>query len=250
MPATVCNMDVDLENLIRQLATGVGIAVGVIGILAAFGQLSPLQRLRDLEAWAAARAGDEEAPGRQKVLEQIRLEATARLVATCLVPNRHYFWGAVQLPIGAQLMIGGVDANTGWWSIGGRLALGSFGLWFSIRQIERIWAERYAVKLAYLREAGEVPLPKLGILSRMEGGTRKEFKAAQFVAFGFGYVLLGTWLVFIDRSQPAGWTIVGVGVAVLCWALPALVEAITDWAEGPHPAMPTLANNGLAECDQ
>lgn len=150
--------------------------VGLVGLIAAASQLTLAARLRRLETWARS-AGESETGRRAESLKQIERVAVARLVATTYVPSYHFLY-AIVVPLGvAQWVFTAVSDHESVRSQLWTVVTASVVSVMFVRQGIRVYLERERIGREYLHGL-EVAPARLGILDRMEGGTRREFTLA------------------------------------------------------------------------
>lgn len=204
-------MDELLEG-IKDVGPVVAIAVALVGLAAATEQLTMGARLRRLEAWAVQALEQETGEERLMGLRTIRRVAVARLVAATYVPGYHVVTSWAWAAVAPALMVARV-ATDPTWTFGASSAIGSFFISvIFFRQAIRVYLERQRIAKAYVADQSVGPA-RLGIMDRMEGGTRREFRSAIAIAVGVHALALGATLL----------TVGGQGIWAACMAVAGFV---------------------------
>lgn len=184
----------EVSQAVKDFGPIVAVLVALVGLAAAIEQITLGARLRRLEAWAAKAIEQESGEERLAGLRTIRRVAVARLVAATFVPGYHLVATCTWAAIPPALMVARVASDPEWTS-GGSAALGSFVLSvIFFRQAIRVFLERQRIASDYVADRRVGPA-RLGIMDRMEGGTRREFRYAIAIAAGINALGLGVTLV-------------------------------------------------------
>jgi hypothetical protein len=200
-----CSTVRPVEDVLKVVGAVVAVVASLAAVAVTVEQLTLRSRLRKTEAWSTAQLATEKDAERVAVLDQLRLDATARLVAGHLLPVRHYAEGALFSAAAPAAIVSVLrDEEV---TAGGAWALSAIvfaGLLLGARRAARVYCERCRIASEYGR-AQRVTSPRLGLT---DGSlTKIEFLFAAVYSSGLCALATGLGLALLGERVD-GWPLV------------------------------------------
>lgn len=191
-----------MNDLLTTLGAAIAVVATLVATAVAIEQLTLAARLRKREAWAREIATHETVPTRSSVLEEVRLRATARVVASLYVPALRFAPSVGWIAVTVVLLTGT------WWSDGTQdedllyvVPLGLVATVIGARQCIRTYLTRERIAHEYL-QAKEITPPTLDLAGTISGRrTSGEFIFAAVFAVSWCALWTGVGLLGEGRGH-------------------------------------------------
>lgn len=201
---------------------------GLVGIAAGVQGFTATASARRVIAWTTEALAHKDTSGRVTTLKDARSRAEARLLALHLVRWWRFAEVAVFLVLWAPVLVLAFGKSPGWSSIAGPASLVVVTIVQPIRRAIRTYCERIRIEHEYIDGAHPVDRPQLGMLSLMEGGTRREWHLSGAAAIEFAAVVAGIALLASGKSTWWGLIVGATGAGSFIFWL----RAVNHYARG------------------
>lgn len=195
------------------MSQSLAILVSVAGLIATISQLTRPAILKRREKWLRETLDGETNANRRAFLEPGLANTTARIVSGLYVPGWRFLLLFPEALIGALPIVFFARDEPELPQAVIALLAGVIFVMNPFRRGIRLLAERYRVAYQY-REGDEIQPVRVGMLNLMEGGTRREFVYAFFLAMGVIAISLGLAFAFLDILL-LGLGVIAIGFVVL-----------------------------------
>ena len=224
----------DIATSLDSVAKVLGVLTASAAVATAVAQAALPAVLRRREKWLREAMSDEPDESRARLLRELHVETSAGIVAGILVPGWRFLTPMWLLFVGvAQFFL--LTRNTPPWWIVALAFLGSLAVVaIPIRRAIRLLCERARVAYEFRSDRTDVTRPRLGSLSQMEGGTRREFRLALASAFCINLIAVGV-VLWMQQITLAGFITAMVGVMLLWWCGEVIVRYVRsrERTDGP-----------------